>query len=79
VYPELADRIRVLTGKTSREQKSGLVRRLAQEQATKRLLRVQLKAALADLAKVASVNARLMQEIRDLKAASNPKVRRLEV
>lgn len=73
-YPAVAERIRTLTGKSVRAQRDLKHQALMREKEKNRALRIENEKLLADLARVASVNQRLLFEIAELKAVSNGKL-----
>lgn len=73
-YPAVAERIRTLVGKSVRAQRDTKHLALVSEREKNRALRAENDQLLAELAKVASVNQRLMFEVAELKALSNEKV-----
>lgn len=73
-YPAVAERIRTLVGKSVRAQRDTKHLALVSEREKNRALRAENDQLLAELAKVASVNQRLMFEVAELRALSNEKV-----
>ena len=73
-YPEVAERIRTLTGKSVRAQRDLKHQELIREKEKSRALRIENEQLLVDLARVASVNQRLLFEIAELKAVSKGKL-----
>lgn len=73
-YPAVAERIRTLTGKSVRAQRDLKHQALMAEKEKNRALRAENEQLLADLARVSSVNQRLLFEIAELKAVSRGKV-----
>ena len=69
-YPDLAEKIRGLVGKATRTQRDALVR----EREINRALRQELAESRADLAKLASVNQVLLNEVALLKGMATGKV-----
>lgn len=73
-YPAVAERIRVIMGKSVRTQRDSKHQALIIEKEKNRALRTENNRLLEELAQIASVNQRLLFEIAELKAASNGKV-----
>lgn len=73
-YPAVAERIRALMGKSVRAQRDSKHQALMSEKEKNRALRTENDQLLAELARIASVNQRLLFEIAELKAASSGKV-----
>ena len=73
-YPAVAERIRTLVGKSVRAQRDSKHLALVSEREKNRVLRAENDQLLAELAKVASVNQRLMFEVAELRALSSEKV-----
>jgi len=73
-YPAVAERIRNLMGKSVRAQRDSKHQALMSEKEKNRALRVENNQLLAELARIASVNQRLLFEIAELKAVSSGKV-----
>lgn len=70
-YPAVAERIRVLMGKSVRAQCDSKHQALMAEKEKNRVLRAESDLLLEDLARIASVNQRLLFEIAELKAAGS--------
>ena len=66
-YPDLAEKIRGLVGKATRTQRDAKHDALVREREVNRALRQELAEARADLAKLASVNQVLLNEVALLK------------
>jgi AcrR family transcriptional regulator len=73
-YPAIAERIRVIMGKSVRTQRDSKHQALMIEKEKNRALRTENNQLLEELAQIASVNQRLLFEIAELKAASSGKV-----
>ncbi|WP_455913009.1 TetR family transcriptional regulator [Pseudomonas syringae] len=73
-YPAVAERIRNLMGKSVRAQRDSKHQALMSEKEKNRALRTENDQLLAELARIASVNQRLLFEIAGLKAASSGKL-----
>jgi len=67
-YPELAELIRGKTNKTTRQQRDEKHLALQQEREKSRGLREEIATLQESLARIASINARLMVENREIKA-----------
>lgn len=74
-YPRLAEKIRKSTGRSKKQKSDAKADELKIAKATIQTLRAELKSAVADLAKLASVNARLQHANEHLKASLDAKVR----
>jgi len=70
-YPEIAERIRAETGKSSRTQRNQAREELAESKKTIAELRRDLRAAGADIQRLASVNLALTLELDELKAVTS--------
>ncbi|MDE1533689.1 TetR family transcriptional regulator [Pseudomonas sp. ChxA] len=73
-YPAVAERIRTLMGKSVRAQRDSKHQALMDEKQKTRALRAENDQLLAELARIASVNQRLLFELAELKAVSSGKV-----
>lgn len=73
-YPAVAERIRTLMGKSVRAQRDSKHQALMVEKEKNRALRVENDQLLEELARIASINQRLLFEMAELKAASSGKV-----
>ena len=73
-YPDLAEKIRGLMGKASRSQRDAKHDALVREREINRALRQELAEVRADLAKLASVNRVLLNEVALLKGMATGKV-----
>lgn len=73
-YPAVAERIRNLMGKSVRAQRDSKHQALMSEKEKNRALRAENDQLLAELARIASVNQRLLFELAELKAVSSGKV-----
>lgn len=73
-YPAVAEKIRTLTGKSVRSQRDSKHQALMSEREKNRVLRAENEQILEELARIASVNQRLIFEIAELKAVSSGKV-----
>lgn len=73
-YPEVAERIRILMGKSVRAQRDSKHQALMVEKEKNRVLRAENNQLLKDLARIVSVNQRLLFEMAELKAAGSGQV-----
>lgn len=73
-YPAVAERIRNLMGKSVRAQRDSKNQALISEKQKNRALRAENDQLLKELARIASVNQRLLFEMAELKAISSGKV-----
>lgn len=73
-YPAVAEKIRNLMGKSVRAQRDSKHKALMSEKEKNRALRAENDQLLEELARVASVNQRLLFEMAELKAVSSGKV-----
>lgn len=73
-YPAVAERIRILMGKSVRAQRDSKHQALMAEKEKNRVLRAENDQLLEDLARIASVNQRLLFEMAELKAAGSGEV-----
>jgi AcrR family transcriptional regulator len=73
-YPSIAERIRNIVGKSVRAQRDSKHQALMSEKEKNRLLRAENDQLLAEVARLASVNQRLIFEMIQLKAVANGKV-----
>lgn len=73
-YPDLAEKIRGLVGKATRTQRDAKHDALVHEREINRSLREELAGTRADLAKLASVNQVLLNEVALLKGMATGKV-----
>lgn len=73
-YPAVAERIRIIIGKSVRTQRDSKHQTLMVEKEKNRALRVENGQLLEELARIASVNQRLLFEMAELKAAYSGKV-----
>lgn len=73
-YPDLAEKIRAINGKATRIQRDGKHTALMKERETNRTLRAENSSLKADLAKLASVNQKLLTEMAVLKGVASGKV-----
>ncbi|MBH0571133.1 TetR family transcriptional regulator [Salmonella enterica] len=76
-YPEVAERIRILMGKSARTQRDSKHQALINEKAKNRALRAEKDQLLIELAQLASVNQRLIFEMAKLKALSGGNIAEL--
>ncbi|EKB82494.1 MULTISPECIES: hypothetical protein [Klebsiella] len=67
-YPAVAERIRIMMGKSVRTQRDSKHQALMVEKEKNRALRVENKQLLEELARIASVNQRLLFEMAELRA-----------
>ncbi|ECZ5863565.1 TPA: TetR family transcriptional regulator [Raoultella ornithinolytica] len=70
-YPAVAERIRILMGRSVRSQRDSKHEALMVEKEKNRVLRAKNDQLLEELTRIASVNQRLLFEMAELKAASN--------
>jgi AcrR family transcriptional regulator len=73
-YPDLAEQIRGISGKTTRAQRDAKHAALVKERETNRTLRAENTTLKEDVAKLASVNQKLLAEIAVLKGMASGKV-----
>lgn len=73
-YPSIAERIRNIAGKSVRAQRDSKHQALMSEKEKNRVLRAENDQLLAEVARLASVNQRLIFEMIQLKAVANGKV-----
>jgi len=73
-YPDLAEKIRGLVGKATRTQRDAKHDALVRERENNRSLREELVGTRADLAKLASINQMLLNEVALLKGMATGKV-----
>ncbi len=73
-YPDLAEKIRGLVGKATRTQRDAKHDALVREREINRALRQELAATRADLAKLASINQMLLNEVALAKGMATGKV-----
>ena len=73
-YPDLAEKIRGLIGKATRTQRDAKRDELVHEREINRSLRRELAETRADLAKLASINQRLLNEVALLNGMATGKV-----
>ncbi len=73
-YPDLAEKIRGLVGKATRTQRDAKHDALVREREINRALRQELADSRADLAKLASINQVLVNEVALLKGMATGKV-----
>lgn len=73
-YPAVAERIRIIMGKSVRTQRDSKHQALMVEKEKNRALRVENDQLLEELARIASVNQRLLFEMAELKAAYSGEV-----
>lgn len=73
-YPDLAEQIRTIGGKATRAQRDAKHTALMKERETNRALRAENASLKADLAKLASVNQKLLTEIAVLNGMASGKV-----
>ncbi|HCI0105149.1 TPA: TetR family transcriptional regulator, partial [Pseudomonas aeruginosa] len=70
-YPSIAERIRNIVGKSVRAQRDSKHQALMSEKEKNRVLRAENDQLLAEVARLASVNQRLIFEMIQLKAVAN--------
>lgn len=73
-YPDIAEKIRGLSGRATRTQRDSKHEELVREREVNRSLRQELTDARADLAKLASINQTLLNEVALLKGIATGKV-----
>jgi len=73
-YPSIAERIRNIVGKSVRAQRDSKHQALMSEKEKNRVLRAENDQLLAEVARLASVNQRLIFEMIQLKVVANGKV-----
>lgn len=73
-YPSIAERIRNIVGKSVRAQRDSKHQALMSEKEKNRVLHAENDQLLAEVARLASVNQRLIFEMIQLKAVANGKV-----
>ncbi|MBI6565186.1 TetR family transcriptional regulator [Pseudomonas sp. ChxA] len=73
-YPAVAEKIRNLMGKSVRAQRDSKHQALMSEKEKNKLLRAENDRLLEEVARIASVNQRLLFEMAELKAVSSGKV-----
>lgn len=73
-YPDIAEEIREKIGRATRQQRDAKAAELKEARVKLRALREELEAALADVARLASINETLRQEVATLRAAASGKV-----
>ena len=73
-YPDLAEEIRAQVGRSTRQQRDAVVTELAAAKGQLREFRAQLEKALADIAKLASLNEALRDQVASLQAQASGKV-----
>ena len=78
VYPDIAEEIRAISGRGSRDQRDRKHSELAEAKTRIRELTEDVATLLAELIEIASVNLALEGQIQDLHTQLNPKVRPLQ-
>ncbi|WP_202109489.1 TetR family transcriptional regulator [Bordetella sp. 15P40C-2] len=78
-YPDIAERIRAVSGKGVRAQRDAKTEKLKQEHERNRELRAEIAGVKQELAKVASLNLTLLSRIAILSAALDGKVTPLDL
>lgn len=73
-YPDLAEQIRLISGKATRAQRDAKHNALVKEREVNRALRIENVALKEDLAKLASINQKLLAEMAILKGIASGKV-----
>jgi len=73
-YPAVAEKIRILMGKSVRSQRDSKTQALMIEKEKNRALRTENEQLLEELARIASVNQLLLLEIAELKATCSGKM-----
>jgi AcrR family transcriptional regulator len=73
-YPDIAEEIREKIGRATRQQRDAKAADLKEARAKLKALREELDAAVADVARLASINETLRHEVATLRAATSGKV-----
>lgn len=73
-YPDIAEEIRAKIGRATRQQRDAKAGDLKEAKAKLKALREDLDAAMADVARLASINETLRQEVATLRTAASGKV-----
>lgn len=73
-YPDIAEEIRAQMGRATRQQRDAKAAELTAVKAQMKTLRAERDAALIDVARLASLNETLRQEVTVLRAAASGKV-----
>jgi AcrR family transcriptional regulator len=73
-YPDIAEKIRAQVGRSTRQQRDEKAAELVKSREAQRDLRAQLERANADIARLASINETLTEEIASLRAQVAGKV-----
>ncbi|WP_432219699.1 TetR family transcriptional regulator [Pseudomonas kribbensis] len=73
-YPDVAEQIRKVMGKSTRAQRDSKHQALVDEREKSRILRAENEQLLAEIAQLASVNQRLLLEMAQLKGIADDKV-----
>jgi AcrR family transcriptional regulator len=78
VYPDIAEEIRAISGRSTRTERDKVRQQLAAAKAHIRTLEAEVEKLLAEVAQIASVNLTLAQEAAQLQAALRDNVRALQ-
>ncbi|AWV05615.1 TetR family transcriptional regulator (plasmid) [Burkholderia sp. JP2-270] len=73
-YPDIAEEIRTQVGRGARQQRDAKAAEVKKVREQLKILRAERDAALADVARLASINETLRQEVETLQAVSSGKV-----
>lgn len=73
-YPAVAEKIRTLTGRSVRAQRDSKQQALIAEKEKNKVLRAENGKLLEELARIASINQRLIFEVAELRAVASGKV-----
>ncbi|WP_261530847.1 TetR family transcriptional regulator [Burkholderia multivorans] len=73
-YPDIAEEIRAQVGRGTRQQRDAKAAEIKKVRAQLKILRAERDAALADVAKLASINETLRREVATLQAAASGKI-----
>lgn len=74
VYPDIAERVRKLIGRSTREQRESIQSELSETKRENRELREEIDALHRDINRLASINLSLEQELTELRAAWSGKL-----
>lgn len=74
VYPDIAEEIRAQVGRGTRQQRDAKAAEVKKVREQMKILRAERDAALADVARLASINETLRQEVATLQAAASGKI-----
>jgi len=73
-YPDIAEEIRAQVGRGTRQQRDAKAAEVKKVRQQLKILRAERDAALADVARLASINETLRQEVATLQAAASGKI-----